>query len=108
MSLVMIALDSDDRNTGIAKHSEARNRMIHSFGRDAALVKEIAAHDDKIDALANRVTLENVLPGIEKITGALGKLVSRTPEVHIRDMQELHTRSLAYRAKLPVWNELSL
>jgi hypothetical protein len=60
-------------------------------------VEEIAAHQHEIDLFADGVFPQNIDPGIEKIARAFGQLVPRASEMHIGNVEELHTSILPQR-----------
>ena len=53
-------------------------------------MKKIAANDNEINLFANRVFLQNVNPGIEKIARRFVELIARAAKVNIGNMQEFH------------------
>jgi hypothetical protein len=59
-------------------------------------VKEIAAHNDKIDLFSDSIPLQYIDPRVEKIARALSQLVSRASEMHIGDMEKLHEAILSF------------
>ena len=87
----MIPLDRHDRYSRVFDHFETLDRVVHRFGRHRTLVKKVAAHQHKIDLFFDRVAPQHIGPGVKKIPRAFGKLIPCAPEMHIGNMQKLHT-----------------
>ena len=90
----MIPLDSDDGNTGALHHRESLDGVIHCLGRDCFLVEKVTAHDHEVDVFFNAVSSQHVHPRVKKIAWALRELVPCATQVHVGNVQELHSVKL--------------
>jgi hypothetical protein len=89
---VVISLDRNHRNSGIAEHGEAVNRMIHCFRLDAAGIEEIAGNEHKGDLLSESIFLKACAPGFEEVLGARFRPVASNSEMNVCYMKEFRHR----------------
>src|SRR5438270_155531 len=75
--LVVISLNSDDRDAGVFEFGKTLNSVIHRFRRHRTFMKKVAAHYYKIHIFTDSIPPNHIDPRIKKVARTFGKLVSR-------------------------------